>query len=508
MTADASQDEAALEAVPEERPSILVVDDEPIIREVLSDYLASQGYIVHTAENGALALQEIMRKRFHLMMTDLKMPVMGGAELLDELVKRKIQITVIVMTAYATVETAIQTMKNGAYDYIMKPFKIDEITLMVERALEKDRLQRENIQLREAQRLFQISEAMSSTLSLDKVLRIIVQSAKRETDASVASLVLWDPQERRWYSEICDTDILSITPGELDDFLDLDRLQQAHMEGKPVLHPPTALSSLIRRPFREKRNLASLVSVPLAIRGKVTGMLNVFSFREGNVFQEGQRKSLYILGSRAANALENARLHEELKAMFLQTIEGFAFAIDAKDPYTHGHSRRVTRYCEWIAEAMGLDEKEVGKIRHAATLHDIGKIGLRLEALNKPAPLTPEEREAFRSHPTKGCKILAPIRFFEDLIPIIYHHHEHWDGGGYPEGRAGSHIPLGARIIAVADAYDAMTSDRSYRKAMNEADAARELEENAGRQFDPQVVEVFTQILQERGIVGAAAPVS
>jgi len=507
MAKDEGSSEDILDPVPEERPSILVVDDEPIIREVLSDYLASQGYSVQTAENGAQALQEIMKKRYHLMMTDLKMPVMGGAELLDELVRRKIQITVIVMTAYATVETAIQTMKNGAYDYIMKPFKIDEITLMVERALEKDRLHRENIQLREAQRLFQISEAMSSTLSLDKVLQIIVQSAKRETDASVASLVLWDPQERRWYSEICDTDILSITPGELDEFLDLERLHRAHMEGKPVLHPPMGLQSLVGRPFREKQTLVSLISVPLAIRGKVTGMLNVFSFQEGNVFLEGQRKSLYVLGSRAANALENARLHEELKAMFLQTIEGFAFAIDAKDPYTHGHSRRVTRYCEWIAEAMELDEREVGKIRHAATLHDIGKIGLRLEALNKPAPLTPEEKEAFRSHPTKGCKILAPIRFFEDLIPIIYHHHEHWDGGGYPEGRAGSHIPLGARIIAVADAYDAMTSDRSYRKAMQRGDAARELQENADRQFDPQVVDVFLRVLEDRGAdCGAPLP--
>ncbi len=495
---DAPIGAGVLGTVYEERPRILVVDDEPIIREVLSDYLASQGYIVETAENGAVALQELKKKRFQLMMTDLKMPVMGGAELLAELVKTKIQVTVIVMTAYATVETAIQTMKNGAYDYIMKPFKIDEITLMVERALEKDRLQRENIQLKEAQRIFQISEAMSSTLSLDKVLQIIVQSAKRETDASVASLVLWDHREGRWYSEICDTDILNITPGELDDFLDLDGLQKAHMEARPILHPPVDLQEFMKMPFREARELHSFVSVPLAIQGKVTGMLNVFSFSEGSTFQEGQRKSLYVLASRAANALENARLHEELKTMFLQTIEGFAFAIDAKDPYTHGHSRRVTGYSEWIAREMGLEEKEVEKILHAATLHDIGKIGLRLDALNKPSPLTAEETETFRTHPKKGCKILAPIRFFEDLIPIIYHHHEHWDGGGYPEARSGSHIPLGARIIAVADAYDAMTSDRSYRKALKEGEATRELRENAGTQFDPSVVDVFTRVMEAR----------
>jgi len=382
----------------------------------------------------------------------------------------------------------------------MKPFKIDEITLMVERALEKDRLQRENIQLKEAQRLYQISEAMSSTLSLDKVLRIIVQSARREVEASAASLVLWDPAEDRWRSEVCDTDMPGIIPGgELDDTLDLDWLQQAHTAGSPILHPPMAPGWFVKKPFRDRRKLHAFVSVPLAIRDRVTGMLNVFSFTEGNVFQEGQRKSLYILASRAANALENARLHEELKEMFLQTIEGFAHAIDAKDPYTHGHSRRVTLYCEWIGRAMGLEEKDVGKVRHAATLHDIGKIGLRLDALNKPAALTAEEQDAFRSHPAKGCKILGPIRFFEDLIPMIYHHHEHWDGSGYPEGHAGAAIPLGARILAVADAYDAMTSDRSYRKALNRDDAVRELEENAGKQFDPQVVDVFLRVLVKRG---------
>ena len=478
-----------------DKPRILVVDDEPIIREVLSDFLSSQGYEVKTAENGAAALQELIKKRFRLVMTDLKMPVMGGAELLSELARRKIHVTVIVMTAYATVETAIQTMKNGAYDYIMKPFKIDEITLIVERAMEKDRLQRENIQLKEAQRLYQISEAMSSTLSLDKVLKIIVQSAKREADASVASLVLWDIHENKWYSEICDTDIPEITPKDLDDFLNMERLQSTHLKGKTVLHPPMDFVPFMNCPLKEARKLHSFISVPLIIRGDVTGMLNVFSFSEGSLFLEGERKSLYILASRAANAIENARLHGELKAMFLETIEGFAYAIDAKDPYTLGHSRRVTQYCEWIADAMGLEGKELEKIRHAATLHDIGKIGIRLEALNKPASLTSDEEKAFQTHPKKGCKILAPIRFFEDLIPIIYHHHEHWDGGGYPEGRAGSDIPLGARIIAVADAYDAMTSDRSYRKALNVEEASEELMANVGKQFDPDVVHAFIQVL-------------
>lgn len=480
---------------PADVPRILVVDDEPVIREVLSDLLLSEGYQVQTAENGAVALQELMQAPYNLVLTDLKMPVMGGEELLAKMAENRIKKIVIVLTAFATVETAIQTMKNGAYDYVMKPFKIDEITLIVRRALEKERLERENIQLKEAQRLYEISEAMSSTLALDRLLDIIIQSAKSELEADVVGLVLRDGEDEKWHTKICDTDIPGLSPDEIDACLDLEAMDRAHVSGRAVLVPPAGPEPYVRGSLNAGRKLHSLVSVPLAIRGKVTGMLNVLSFSRRRIFLEGDRRTLYILASRAANAVENARLHEELKAVFLQTIEGFAYAIDAKDPYTHGHSRRVTRYCELIARGMGLDEVDVERIRHAAILHDIGKIGLRLESLNKPYPLSPEEIRIFQTHPQKGCKILAPIQFFEELTPIIYHHHEHYDGLGYPDGKAGEQIPLGARILAVADAYDAMTSDRPYRKAMSRDEAIEELRVNAGRQFDPQIVQAFISAL-------------
>lgn len=479
-------------------PRILVVDDEPVIREVLSDLLSSQGYLVRTAENGAVALQELMRNPYNLVLTDLKMPVMGGEELLAKLAEKNIKKIVIVLTAFATVETAIQTMKNGAYDYIMKPFKIDEITLIVQRALEKERLERENIQLKEAQRLYQISEAMSSTLSLDRLLGIIVQSARKESEGDVVNLVLRDHDDDHWYSKICDTDVPDVSASEVEELLDLEAIGKAHATGQAILFPPGGPEPYVRGSLNAGRKLHSFVSVPLAIRGKVTGMLNVLSFSHQRTFLEGDRRTLYILASRAANAVDNARLHEELKSVFLQTIEGFAYAIDAKDPYTHGHSRRVTQYCELIAGRMDLEEGEIERIRNAAILHDIGKIGLRLESLNKPHPLSTEERLIFQTHPQKGCKILAPIHFFEELMPIIYHHHEHYDGSGYPEGKATDQIPLGARILAVADAYDAMTSDRPYRKAMSLEEAVRELRVHAGRQFDPEIVAAFVSILSNR----------
>ncbi len=504
---DDAKEAAPLEVSQEEKPLLLIVDDEPVIREVLSDFLVSQGYVVQTAENGAVALEALKQNRFHLVMTDLKMPVMGGAELIAELAARNMKATIIVMTAYATVETAINTMKNGAYDYIMKPFKIDEITVVVERALQKEQLERENIQLKETQKLYQISEAMNSSLSQDKVLPIIVQSAKQETDAAVASLVLWDSEKELWCSEICDTDIVNISPRELDEALDLTALHEAHASGKPILYPSVDVKPYLKKGLKNGEELRSFLSVPLVIKGEVKGMLNVFSFHRGQIFLEGQRKSLFVLASRAANAIENARLHEELKATFLQTIEGFAHALDAKDPYTHGHSRRVTSYCEQIALAMGLDMKEVERIRHAATLHDIGKIGLKLESLNKPGKLNQDEAEVFRTHPKMGTRILGPIRFFDNLIPIIYHHHEHYDGSGYPEGKRGDEIPMGARILSVADAYDAMTSDRPYRQAMTMEEAVAELLKNMDTQFDPRVVDVFVRILSQGEPGGKGKPV-
>jgi putative nucleotidyltransferase with HDIG domain len=477
-------------------PHVLVVDDEPYIREILYDLLGSEGYAVNTVENGLQALEELRRQQYNLVITDLKMPVMGGVELLNKIKENNLKIMTIIMTAHATIETAIDTMKKGAYDYILKPFKIDEIIMVVQRALEKERLERENVQLKEALGHYRISEAMSSTLSLERVLEMIVEFAKKEVEANGVSLMLRGREDGGLCTEVVALDVGEMPAKDLDAMLDYAGILKELEQGNEVLFSKNDLANFVNREVPVAQRLQSLVSVPLAMRGKIDGMLNVYSFTEGVEFHEGQRKALYILASRAANAIENARLHEELKEIFRQTIEGFAFAIEAMDPYTLGHSRRVTQYSERIARQMGLSEKEVEKISHAATLHDIGKIGMRIESLNKKGNLTEEEKKMFRSHPKKGCTILEPISFLQTLIPIIYHHHERYDGLGYPDGKAGEEIPLEARILAVADSYDAMTSTRAYRGAMSREEAIQELKKNAGTQFDPGVVEAFMKVLE------------
>lgn len=197
-----------------------------------------------------------------------------------------------------------------------------------------------------------------------------------------------------------------------------------------------------------------------------------------------------------AVALENARLHANNRRAFYQTIRALAQVLEARDSYTRGHSERVARYARGIGEALGLDRKTLQVLEQASLLHDIGKIGVRDSVLNKPGDLTDEERLAIKRHPTIGDDILHPVAFLREALDIVRHHHEHWDGSGYPGGLRGEEIPLVARIVAVADAYDAMTSNRPYRRALPRDTAIAEIRRWAGIQFDPNVVEAFCQFME------------
>jgi HD-GYP domain-containing protein (c-di-GMP phosphodiesterase class II) len=234
------------------------------------------------------------------------------------------------------------------------------------------------------------------------------------------------------------------------------------------------------------------VAVPLRMKTRLLGWIAVASFTKTKRFSEGQRKLLSIVGSRAAAAIENARLYEDLRATFQQTIEGLARAIDKMDRYTAGHSERVALYAMYLAVRLGLPPDQIEIVRQSALMHDIGKIGCVMN-LNKPGKLTQEEYEIFKRHPGYGKDILDPIRFLHPLIPGVHLHHERWDGRGYPLGLKGNDVPLIARIIAVADTYDAMTSDRAYRRALPHEVAVGEIERCSGSQFDPEVAHSFTE---------------
>ena len=472
----------------EDRPRVLVVDDEKFIREILAEFLGMEGYVVRTAEDGHAALAELTRTHYDLVISDLKMPRMGGIELLSHIARVDPRALTIIMTGFGTVETTIDAMKRGAYDYILKPFKVEEVIHIVQRGIEKQRLSAENLRLKEALSLYKVSEAIAASLSLDEVLSTVADAALGEVHADMVATWLddgegglFERQRVRGPGLPADVEIARLDPSQLI----------AHFSGDPTL---VEQGSRGARFFAEPLALPleSFMAVPLRVKQRLFGWVALASFTKSKRFDEGQRKLLSMIGSRAAAAIENARLYEDLRGTFQQTIEGLARAIDKMDRYTAGHSERVARYAMHLATRLGMGPAEVEIVRQSALMHDIGKIGCVLN-LNKPGKLSQEEYEIFKHHPGFGRDILDPIKFLHPLVPGVHLHHERWDGRGYPLGIAGPEIPLIARIISVADTYDAMTSDRAYRRALPHEVAVAEIERCARHQFDPDVSGVFTE---------------
>jgi putative nucleotidyltransferase with HDIG domain len=477
---------------PEDRPRVLVVDDEKFIRDIIADFLGMEGYIVRTAEDGTSAITELERARYDMVISDLKMPRMGGLDLLKEVARAHPDTLTVIMTGFGTVETAIDAMKRGAYDYILKPFKVEEVVHIVQRGLEKSRLTAENLRLREALSLYKVSEAIAASLSLDEVMATVTDSAFTEVGADVVATWLDDGEGGFLPRSV--TASPTLPEGEELGQLDREAVLERLRRGGPVVeHGARARELLAEHP---SRHVSSLVVVPLKVRDRLMGWIATLSLTASRRFDEGQRKLLSIIASRAAAAIENARLYEDLQATFQQTIQSLARTIDKMDHYTAGHSERVARYAVALARWLGLAESQIEIVRHSALMHDIGKIGCVMN-LNKAGKLTQDEYEIFKRHPSYGREILDPIRFLQPVVPGVYLHHERWDGRGYPLGLARDGIPLIARIIAVADTYDAMTSDRAYRRALPHEVTVSEIERCSGTQFDPDVAGSFVEGIEE-----------
>ena len=327
---------------------ILVTEDEESVREIIKWALEENGFEVITAVNGKDALDKFKKHEFHLVLSDIKMPVMTGMELLKNIKNLDPDMPVIMVTAVSDVNIALDALKNGAYDYVTKPFNIEELLVAVKRALEKRELILKNLEYQE---------------------------------------------------------------------------------------------------YLEKK------------------------------VEEQTR---------------------EIKNLYLNAIKSLVFALEAKDKYTEGHSKRVTFYACEIAKRMRLSALLIHKIHLAGLLHDIGKIGVRESILNKPGKLTPDEYRHIYDHPVVGAKILTPVLKDKDILNFIRHHHERYDGSGRPDKLLGEEIPLGARILAVADTFDAMTSDRPYRKALTVDFAIKEIKRCSGSQFDPVVVIHFLDFVEEK----------
>lgn len=457
-------------------PQVLVVDDEPAIRAILSDLLVHEGFRVHAAGNGKEALDLLEHRSVEIVISDMKMPEMGGMELLHHLSEKHPHVVTLVITGFSTVETAIESMKRGAFDYVMKPFNVDQLMRTVHRALAQQRLKAENIELKAALSLYRLAARLGDVVELGPTLAAVVETVQEQVEADRVSVLLFDNDAAASLgSPVIERSAL--TPAGVS-------VQQAM-----VLRGARVFDYLEESPQTE--DVTAALITPLSRGDRRLGVLVAVRDDARRAFNEGDRRLLTIIADRASVAVQNAELFDTLDRTFTTTIEAFVAALEEKDRYTAGHSERVAEYARVTAEELGLPDDEVQLIYMGGRLHDIGKLTIRSDELNKPGALTQDEYQRFRAHPGYGETLMAPIPTFRRILPAIGGHHEKHDGSGYPRGLAGDEIPVMARIVSIADTYDAMTSHRAYRAALPHAVAVAELEKCAGTQFHPDCVAAF-----------------
>jgi len=271
--------------------------------------------------------------------------------------------------------------------------------------------------------------------------------------------------------------------------------------GVPVIVEDVEKSSINRenriiRLFRPQ----AFVVVPLIAKNKIIGVLAADKRADRLAASQEDKEYLVSFANNIAIAIENSRLYQDLKKNFVNSIQALAYALEAKDPYTRGHSEIVAQYSVKIARQMGFSEDRIEPLRQTCLLHDIGKIGVVPDILEKHGLPNQDEWQAVRKHPLIGDNIVRPLNLPNPIRSVIRNHHERFDGRGYPDGLVGTQIPVEARIVAVADAYDAMVSSRPYRTAMSPKRALMELERNAGNQFDPEVVRAFRSVIGKESV--------
>ncbi|MDQ2667180.1 MAG: HD domain-containing protein [Gemmatimonadota bacterium] len=254
----------------------------------------------------------------------------------------------------------------------------------------------------------------------------------------------------------------------------------------------------------ENDHFQTCAAIPVAMRGDQHGVIVVFD-KDNGEFDETDLETLLHVGDQATVAVDNAQLQRELEQAYLGTVGMLADAVETKDPYTRGHCEQVSQFALGMAHELGLDERTRETVCLAALLHDVGKICISDGILNKPGPLLPEEREVVKAHARIGAELMRNMPALDGVAMVVRHHHEHFDGRGYPDGLAGEAIPIGSRIVAVIDAYCAMIDRRSYKEALGEAASRAELLRCAGTQFEPALVDAFLRVLDAQTASGRPA---
>ena len=363
----------------------------------------------------------------------------------------------------------------------------------------EEKIQKLNREKYELGLLIRSQEMINSTIHIETVLDYLMQLAIKITDSEAASALLVEG-DKLYFAAASGIKTAEIKRVYLD--------KNEGIAGWVLNHGEAVLVEDVSKDkrFSHKADMisgfitTSILAVPLDEDEKIIGVVEAVNKKNGKMFDDNDIRLLNSLTTSAAMAISKAQHYRDLNELFLSTIKAIANAIEAKDPYTRGHSERIRDYSLVMARELGMRDEDIKNLEISALLHDVGKIGVSEAVLRKHGKLTPEEHAEMSRHPVIGAEILSSIKQLAAAIPGIKHHQERYDGTGYPDGLTGDDIPLSARIIAVADTFDAMTSSRPYREAMPDEYALKELERLMGTQFDTRCVRALV-IGYSRGLI-------
>jgi putative nucleotidyltransferase with HDIG domain len=464
--------------------NIVVVDDERYVCDIITEALGEfEEFNISRFTDPLEAIGYISENSIDLVLTDLVMGEHSGVGVLEAALENHPDAVVLLMTGYPTVKTAISVLKKGGYDYLIKPFKLEDLKATILRGLEHQRVKRENVTLRSQLELMKVSEAMALGMKLHHLLNMIVNSTVSETPARAASIILLD-RKAGVYRVRCLSE--TVEDNEINDFL------KGQGRFGALRHPadrPHIFNDRVT--VGAKSFKRSFVIYPLISKGANIGFLSLVSLNRFDYITPGQEHLISLLASTAASAVDNDYMSKNLRKSYMMTIKALANAVEARDKCTAGHTDRVYRVARLTARRLGWQPDRIGYLRTGCILHDIGKIAVPDAILNKPGKLTSRERAIMERHPELGARILRGIPFLEPVIPYIISHHERYDGTGYPYKLAGEDIPIEGRLLAVADTFDAIMSDRPYRASASSEKAIEELQRFRGTQFDPIIVDAF-----------------